>query len=87
MDQVTHLLDKLLDPIGRALTPDAARTILALRADVETQAQIDTLADRCNEGTLTPDERAQYESLVAAAGLIAVLQSKARAALASNPAA
>jgi hypothetical protein len=87
MDQITHLLDRLLDPVARALTPDVARRVVALRADAQVQARVDLLADRCNEGVLTPDERAEYESLVSAAGLIAVLQSKARAALASNPAA
>jgi hypothetical protein len=76
------MLDRLLDPVGRALTPEVARKIVSLRADAETQRRIDELADRCTEGQLTPEERADYEALVAAAGVIAILQAKARATLA-----
>jgi hypothetical protein len=81
------LLDRLLDPIGQALTPEAARRLLAVRADAEAQRRMDELAERANEGQLSQDEREQYESLVAAAGVIAVLQTKARAVLAGTTAA
>jgi hypothetical protein len=80
-DRVSEVLDRLLDPLGGALNAEAARRLVELRADPATQARVDELADRCNEGRLTPDERAEHEALVAAAGLIAVLQSKARAVL------
>ncbi|HZZ41435.1 MAG TPA: hypothetical protein VFE58_00730 [Tepidisphaeraceae bacterium] len=87
MDPALQTLDRLLDPLGRSLNSDAARKILSLRADPDSQQRMDYLANRSNDGLLTPDERAEYESLVSAAGLIAVLQSKARTALATNPAA
>ena len=80
--QVADLLDRMLDPVGRSLTPEAD-----LRADPLVQQRVDELADRCNEGTLTEDERAEYEAYVSAATLIAVLQSKARAVLAGGAAA
>jgi len=76
----------MLDPVGQALSPDAARQLLALRADEEAQRQIDQLADRANEGQLTAEERGEYESLISAAGVIAVLQAKARSVLAGNSA-
>ena len=85
--QVTTALDRMLDPLGRALTPDAARQLAELRADAELQRRMDDLAERCNEGGLTPDERAEYEAYVTAAALIAVLQSKARAVLSGGAAA
>jgi hypothetical protein len=78
----TQLLDRLLDPVGRALSPEAARRLIALRADAEAQARMDSLAERANEGLLTEEEREEYHSLVSATSLIAVLQAKARAALA-----
>jgi hypothetical protein len=81
------LLDRLLDPVTQALSPEAARRLVDLRADDVAQERIDLLADKCTEGTLSPDERAEYESLVHAANLIAILQSKARAMLSRNPAA
>jgi hypothetical protein len=75
-------LDRLLDPIGRCLTPEVARALIALHADEETQARIDDLADKCTEGTLSPAERAEYEAYVAAVDFLTVLQAKARGALA-----
>ena len=74
-------LDRLLDPVRECLTPDVAARIAALRADPDTQARLDDFAERNREGTLTPDERADYEALVRAGNLIAILQAKARAAL------
>ena len=83
----TDLLDRLLDPVGRALSPEAARRLVALRADADAQAKMDDLADRANDGLLTPDERAEYESLITTANVIAVLQAKARTVLSNTPAA
>ncbi|MGD0767122.1 MAG: hypothetical protein ABSB42_02755 [Tepidisphaeraceae bacterium] len=77
----TDLLDRLLDPVGRALSPEAARRLVALRADADVQAKIDDLADLANDGRITPDQRAEYESLIAVANVIAVLQAKARTVL------
>jgi hypothetical protein len=87
MDQITAILDRLLDPVGQALTPEAARRLIDLRADPQAQARIDRLAERANEGQLSQEDRAEYESLIAAANVIAILQAKARAALASGSAA
>jgi hypothetical protein len=75
-------LDRLLDPLRECLTPEVAARIVALRADESVQARLDALAGRNAAGTITPDERAEYESLVGAGNLIAVLQAKARAAAA-----
>jgi hypothetical protein len=75
-------LDRLLDPVGRCLTPEVARALIALRADAETQARIDELADKCTEGTLSPTERTEYEAYVAAIDFLTILQAKARGTLA-----
>jgi len=69
------------------MTPDFAKKLVDLRADPLDQRKIDDLAERCNEGSLTPEEKDEYETLVTAASVIAILQSRARALLASNPAA
>jgi hypothetical protein len=79
-----ELLNRILDPVGKALSPEAARQLLALRADDDTQSLIDGLADRANEGSLTAEERAEYESLIGAASLVAILQWKARFVPAGN---
>jgi hypothetical protein len=77
-------LERLLEPLARALTPAAARAVVAFRADPETQARIAELADKCNEGQLSPDEREEYEAFVRAIDLIAILQSQARRLLAKT---
>ena len=74
----------MVDPIGKALTPDAARAILAVRADDETQDRIDELADRCTEGRLSPEKRAEYQEFVSLFNLLALLQSRARSVLQMN---
>jgi hypothetical protein len=78
----TPVFDRLLDPLTDALTPAAARALVDFRADAATQARVAELADKCNEGQLTPMERDEYESYVRAIDLIAVLQAKARRVLA-----
>jgi hypothetical protein len=42
------------------------------------------LAERANEGLLTVDERAEYESCILFANFLGVLQSKARRKLAPS---
>jgi len=87
MHLAPDVLDRILDTLSRALSPEVAREILALRADDATLMYVDELADRANEGTLSPDDLADYESFVAAANLVAILQAKARTVLAATSAA
>jgi hypothetical protein len=77
--------DRLLDSISGRLTPEVARWLVDLRADPEVQSRVDLLADKCTEGDLTPEERAEYESYVRATSLIAILQAKARNYLKNLP--
>ncbi len=72
------VLDRLVDPLSRCLTPESAKRVLELRADPELQALVDQLAEKCNEGTLTPQEQAEYASYVSFGTFVALLKSKAR---------
>lgn len=80
----TLFLERLLEPVSRSLNDEAARKLVRLKADAKTQARVDELARKCNEGELTAKERSEYELLVAAGNLIAILQAKARLVLAKN---
>jgi hypothetical protein len=80
----TPTLDRILDPVGRALNPEAARSLVGLRLDKKAQAHIDRLARKCNEGKLTPKERSEYETYVSAIDFVAILQAKARVLLARS---
>lgn len=81
------LLERMLDPVGRCLNREAARRLSELRADPVAQSRVDELAAKSNAGALTAGERTEYETYVAASTLIAILQAKARALLATQPAA
>ena len=87
MSAAGSILDRMLDPIGQALSPEAARRLVDLRADPVAQQRMDDLADAANEGRLSPEERAEYESLIAAAEVLALLQAKSRGILVNHPAA
>ena len=83
MQTTTELqaLGRLLDPVRDCFTAEVARKIVALRADESAQARLDELAEKNRESRITSDERSEYEGLVSAGNLIAVLQTKARSAL------
>lgn len=74
----TTVLDRLIEPLAECLTLDAARKIVALRADSESQLYIDDLADKANRGTLTDDEKSEYDRCLAAYHVITVMQARAR---------
>ena len=77
-------LARLLAPVSRCLTPDVARELVNLRADPAMQERLDELADKSTEGTLTDDERKEYETYVHAIDFIAILRAQARNLLNGN---
>lgn len=81
------MLDRLLDPVTRCLTPESARALVELRADEAARHRIAELAEKCNEGRLTSEERQEYETYVHVGNLIAILQAKARLLLKREPSA
>jgi hypothetical protein len=83
----TQLLDEMLEPLSSCLTPEVARRVAALRANPSVQRHVDELAEKCSNGTLSADERSQYEVYVVAGELIAILQAKARRLLSGQTAA
>jgi hypothetical protein len=83
---VTSVLERLLEPVTRCLNPQSARALAEMQADPVVQAHITELAKKCNEGTLKPEEREEYEVCVRAGNFIAILQAKARLFLKQHPA-
>jgi hypothetical protein len=80
-----NLLSQLLEPVGQMMPVAFARELAALRAAPEVQARIDELADKCNEGQLTDEERAEYDAYVDAIDVISILQAKARSVIKRQP--
>jgi hypothetical protein len=71
-------IDRLLDPLSRCIRGDAETELLNLRADAELQTRIDVLAQRCDEGLITAEEKEEYETYVRFGNFIGILQAKAR---------
>lgn len=78
---LTSALDRLLDPLLAALTPEVAQKVVQLRADDELQARLDELAAKSNEGQLTADEEREYDGYLRGLTIVSVFQAKARAFL------
>ena len=85
IDHATAGLAKILDPVAQCFTPEVAKRVAELRADPAVQARIEELAEKCNEGTITPEEMAEYDAYIQAMDVVAVLQKKARTLIVRPP--
>lgn len=71
-------LDSLMAPVAGCLDTPSLQALVNLRASAEAGQRMQWLASRANEGSLTDEERGEYESCVMFANFLGVLQSKAR---------
>lgn len=78
MSTTASYLDRLLEPMTEALTPEVARNLVNLRADAEVQSRIEQLRKKSNDGELTAEEEAEYKEFVEALDIVSIIQSKAR---------
>jgi hypothetical protein len=85
MSTVSYL-DRFLEPVAEAFTPELARHLVELRADDVLQAEVDELRLKANQGTLSPEEEAAYKDFVEAVDVLSIIQSKARRFLKNRPA-
>ena len=74
------VFDHLFEPLA-GLEPLAAQAIVDLRLDPELQSRLDQLAQLANRGELSEEDRELYEQYVEGLDVLAVIKSKARAAL------
>jgi hypothetical protein len=72
------LLDQLIEPFADCLTTEAADKVVALKAEDSLQLRIDELAEKANQGTLTPTEQKEYDRYLAAFHFVTVMQARAR---------
>ena len=77
----TSYLDRLLEPLTNAFTPEVASAVLEIHVDSELEDHINELRRKANEGTLTAAEDAEYKDFVEAVDLISIMQAKARRSL------
>ena len=72
------------EPEKRRFLREAAQKAIALRSDPAILSRMAALATKGNAGQLTDEERAEYESLIQASGVIGILQARARSILDEN---
>ncbi len=84
MSTTVSYLDRLLEPVTEAFTPELADRLANLQADPELAEQIEDLRQKANAGTLSPDEDAAYKEFVEALDVISILRAKARRFLAQH---
>ena len=76
------IFSRVIDPSNPTLTIDGAKALLQLTFTEDDHARMADLAQRCNEGTLTDEERREYQGYVFVGDVLALLKSKARLSLA-----
>jgi len=75
------IFSRVLEPEKPMLSPDAARSILALDFTPEDREYMNALAAKARTGTLTRDEDETLENYLRVGDLLAIMQSKARRTL------
>ena len=70
--------DRGTGPVLQVISPEQARQLVDYEGDDELRERIDELAEKCNEGLLSPAEQAEYEGYVRANKFVAILQAQAR---------
>jgi len=81
MEEATGL-DSVLEPLSLCLDAESSRRLVAFRIDPQVLARMEALGERANEGSLTAEERPEYEALINAADFISILRLKAERHLA-----
>ena len=76
--QSQKLVCELAERLGNALNEASARAILDLKLDGPSPERRRDLAEKANEGLLSTEEFAEYETYAQVRGLLSILQSKAR---------
>ena len=72
---------RLMQAQGDDLSAEAAEYLLSIRFGEDDITRMHELADRSTAGTLTDQERSEFDSYLHIGNLLAVMQSKARQAL------
>jgi hypothetical protein len=78
MATATDFLSTYIEPLVEDLTPQQARKILSIKPTERLLARVELLAERANAGSLTEQERAEYEHYIDVDDVIGILKAKAR---------
>jgi hypothetical protein len=80
MSDTADTLERFVDHLTRGFTPELAKHFAELpKPNPELQARLDELASKANEGSLSPEETAEYDKYVEYMDFVAYMRLKARA--------
>jgi hypothetical protein len=85
MPTISSILDHYLEPVTSMFNREMAEAIVNRKSDELMVARVRELGRKADEGTLTEEEKNEYENYVDAGDLIALIKSKARRFLDENP--
>lgn len=75
-------IERILEPVAACLTPEVAQRIVDVRLDDPFMMQrLEFLREKANEGTLTEQERTEYEGFVEGNDLLMLIKDQARSVL------
>lgn len=80
MEQSSNVVDldeSLLESAARCLDRTSVRALAGLKLDETSKTRLDALAQKANEGQLSPDETREYDQFIELADIIATLRLKA----------
>ena len=82
MSTTLPTIERLLEPVTACLTLEVAQRIVDLRLeDPSTLERLDDLREKANEGTLTAEERAEYDDFVEGNDLVMLIKDQGRCVL------
>lgn len=74
----SHTIDRFFGLDSEQLTAPMASAILTFTATDEVKQRVAELADKANFGTITTDEREEYERYIELDSLLAIAKARAR---------
>jgi len=85
MESTDIVLESFVDHLTRGFTPELVKHFAELpEPDPDFQARLAELAEKANEGTLSPEEAQQYDKYVEYMDFVALMRLKARSRLSSS---
>jgi hypothetical protein len=77
----TAIFERIVLPREPLLSPDAARSILALDFDPEDRKRLEELAEKARQGTLSHEESQEIDHYERVGHYLSILHAKARSSL------
>ena len=71
-------IEQLFDPANGIFTAATAANLVGLRPAEKERARLEYLASRANEGTLTSEDREEYETRIRLGKFLSIMQLKAK---------